>query len=260
MRSLTVPARLRPYLLLVGFALYIPLILDLDARATFVEQCLLGLLTFAVLWLSTRWSPPAERRQVWLCVVVATGFEVIGSIVWGLYRYRFHNLPLYVPPGHGLVYLFGLSAARTAFMARHGRAVGRVALGLAVTWGVAGLTLLPWVTGRVDVEGALCLPIFAWFVLRSPRGVIFTGIFFATSMLEIVGTTVGTWRWEPAMPYLGIPAGNPPSVIAGGYCVIDGSVLIAAGLLDRLRLFLPNRARRSGWRLWPRLRSAPARA
>jgi hypothetical protein len=145
-------------------------------------------------------------------------------------------------------------------MARHGRAAGRVALGLAVAWAVAGLTLLPWATGRIDVEGALCLPIFAWFVLRSPRGAIFTGIFFATSMLEIVGTTVGTWRWEPAMPYLGIPAGNPPSVIAGGYCVIDGSVLIVAGVLDRVRLFLCARGWRSGWKLWPRPRPAPARA
>jgi hypothetical protein len=54
------------------------------------------------------------------------------------------------------------------------------------------------------------------------------------------------------MPYLGIPAGNPPSVIAGGYCVIDGTVLLLAGALDRVAL--P--------RLLPRLRSvaAPAKA
>ena len=93
---------LRPYALQIGFALYIPFILFLDAHLTSIyQQYGLGVLTFAVLYLSTRWSPPSERRQVWLCVVVATGFEIFGSLVWGLYRYQFHNLPLYVPPGHG---------------------------------------------------------------------------------------------------------------------------------------------------------------
>lgn len=230
------PERLRPYVLLIGFALYIPFILELDAHDSFAQQLMLGLLTFAVLWLALRWSPRDERRQVWLLVVVATGFEIVGSILWGLYRYRFHNLPLYVPPGHGLVYLFGLCTARTGFMQRHGRLVSRLTLALAAAWAVAGLTLLPQITGRLDLEGAICLPLFAWFVLRSPRAAVFTGIFFATSMLEIVGTTAGTWRWAAQMPYVGLPAGNPPSVIAGGYCVIDGSVLLLTLLLTRLPL------------------------
>ena len=31
--------------------------------------------------------------------------------MWGLYGYRLDNLPAFVPPGHGLVYLGGLSLA-----------------------------------------------------------------------------------------------------------------------------------------------------
>jgi len=235
---------LRPYALQIGFALYIPLILFVDAHLTSVfQQYGLGLLTFAVLFASTRWSPPSERRQVWLCVVVATGFEIFGSLVWGLYRYQFHNVPLYVPPGHGLVYLFGLSATRTPLFVRHGRAVTRIALALAAGWAISGLTWLPLLTGRVDVLGALCLPIFAWFLLRSPRAGVFAAIFFCTSLLEIFGTGFGNWRWAASAPYLLFPSGNPPSVIAGGYCVIDGTVLLLAGRLGRL----PDLAR-----FWPR--------
>jgi len=226
---------LRPYALQLAFAAYIPFILYLDAHLVSVyEQYALGGLTFFVLYLSTRWSPPAERRQVWLCVVIATGFEVLGSLVWGLYRYQLHNLPLYVPPGHGLVYLFGLTAARTPLFLRHGRAVNRVALALAAGWAISGVTWLPLLTHRVDLLGALCLPVFAWFVLRSPRAAVFAGIFFCTSLLEIFGTSFGNWRWADTAPYLLIPAGNPPSVIAGGYCVIDGTVLLAASALARL--------------------------
>ena len=226
---------LRPYSLQIAFVLYIPLILFLDAHLTRIyPQYGLGLLTFVVLYVSTRWSPPAERRQVWLCVAVATGFEVFGSLVWGLYRYQFHNLPLYVPPGHGLVYLFGLTAARTPLLRTHGRVVTRLALVLATAWAVSGLTWLPLLTGRVDVLGALCLPIFAWFILRSPRAGVFAAIFFCTSLLEIFGTSFGNWRWAATAPYLLFPAGNPPSVIAGGYCVIDGTVLVLASLASRL--------------------------
>lgn len=231
----------RPYALQVGFALYIPFILFVDSRITTIyEQYGLGVLTFAVLWFSTRGSPPEERRQVWLLVLVATGFEIVGSLLWGLYRYRFGNVPLYVPPGHGLVYLFGLTSARTPLFLRHGRAICRYALGLATAWAIAGLTVLPLLTGRVDVEGAICLPIFAWFVLRSPRAGMFAAIFFATSMLEIFGTSFGNWRWAAVAPHVGIGAGNPPSVIAGGYCVIDGSVLLVVTALARMS------------RLWPR--------
>lgn len=215
----------------------------MDARITTIyEQFALGVLTFAVLWFSTRLSLPEERRQVWLLVLVATGFEIVGSLVWGLYRYRFGNVPLYVPPGHGLVYLFGLTSARTPLFLRHGRVICRYALGLATAWAIGGITVLPLVTGRVDLEGALCLPIFAWFVLRSPRAGMFAAIFFATSMLEIFGTSFGNWRWAPVAPYTAITAGNPPSVIAGGYCVIDGSVLLVLVALTRMARLLRRSA------------------
>ncbi len=240
---------LRPYVLQLVFAVYIPFILFVDAHLTTVfQQSGLGILTFGVLYLSTRWSAPSERRQVWLLVVVATGFEIFGSLIWGLYRYQFHNLPLYVPPGHGLVYLFGLTAARTPLFVRHGRVVTRVALGLATLWAISGLTWLPPLTGRVDVLGALCLPLFAGFILRSPRAGVFAAIFFCTTLLEIFGTSFGNWRWAATAPYLLFPQGNPPSAIAGLYCVIDGTVLLLTGQL----VALPDYRK-----LWPR-RPAPA--
>ena len=51
------------------------------------------------------------RAQALGVVVFATVGEVTGSLVWGVYRYRLHNLPLFIPPAHGLVYLSGLALA-----------------------------------------------------------------------------------------------------------------------------------------------------
>jgi hypothetical protein len=234
--------RVRPYWLHIYLLVYTAILLVLDARlGGFWPQCALGLLTFFVLWLCTSRLEPPQRRQVWLCVVVATCFEVFGSLIWGVYRYRLHNIPLYVPPGHGLVYFFGITAASTPVFQRYGRRAALVVLGLCAAWAVGGLTVLPLWTHRLDVQGALCLPVFAWFLLRSPRYALFAAIFIATTDLEIVGTLAGDWTWLPVAPIDHIPSGNPPSAIAGGYCVIDSSVaLVILGLtrLSSLRRFL----------------------
>jgi hypothetical protein len=218
---------LKPYWLHAYLLTYTPLLLLADSRSTALwEQWGLGLLTFAVLYLCTLKAPREQRLQIWLCVGVATCFEIFGSLVWGVYRYRLHNVPLFVPPGHGLVYLFGLLAMTTPMVQQHGKRVAHVVLAGACLWALAGLTVLPAINGRYDLQGAMCLPVFAWFVLRSPRWAVFAAIFIATGELEIFGTALGNWYWMPAAPWTHIPSGNPPSVIAGGYCVIDASVLL----------------------------------
>jgi hypothetical protein len=193
-------------------------------------------LTFTVLFLAALKAPKEQRVQIWVCVAVATCFEVFGSLVWGVYQYRLHNLPLFVPPGHGIVYLFGLLAAQTPLVQRHGRRVAYAVLAAAAAWALLGLTALPVLTGRVDVQGALCLPVFAYFLLRSPRWPLFAAIFIIVSELEIAGTSFGNWFWLASAPWTHIPSGNPPSVIAGGYCVIDGSVLLVTWLAYRVGL------------------------
>ena len=228
---------MQPYWLHAYLLLYIPLGLFADSKITALwQQYLLGLLTFLVLYLAALKAPREQRAQVWTCVAVATCFEVFGSLVWGVYRYRLHNLPLFVPPGHGIVYLFGLLAAQTPVVQRHGRRVAYAVLAVAGAWAALGVTVLPIATGRIDVQGALCLPVFAYFLLRSPRWPLFAAIFVIVSVLEISGTTFGNWYWLPVAPWTHIPSGNPPSAIAGGYGVIDGSVLLVMWFSYRLGL------------------------
>jgi hypothetical protein len=228
--------RLRPYALHAGIALYFPLLLLADAwPATLYQQYGLGILTFLILILATRHSDPAERRQVWLCVLLATGLELFASMVWGVYRYRFGNVPLFVPPGHGLIYLFGLRARRTPLMLARGPLVTRITLIVATAWAVGGLTVLPALTGRWDVAGACWWPILARCLLRSRNSSVYAAIFLVTAELELLGTGLANWTWTPVLPLLMLPVGNPPSAIAGGYCVLDGVVIRLAARLSRLR-------------------------
>src|SRR6516162_8665009 len=96
--------------LLIG---YLAALLALDHFASYPEQIGLGVVTWAVL-IALAWQLPLFQRAMVLGVVFfATIGEVTGSLVWGVYRYRLHNLPLFIPPAHGLVYLAAIALAGT---------------------------------------------------------------------------------------------------------------------------------------------------
>jgi hypothetical protein len=235
-REEAVPSRVSPWFL-VGVLLYAPAVLFIDGRlgAAWPWEYVLGAVTLGALWLWTTRLSPGDRAQVWLCVVVATAFEYLGSQVWGAYRYRFIGIPAFVPFGHGLVYVFAFGVAALPWVRRHERLFTRAVLGLAMAWALAGVGPLAAITGRVDTHGLLWLPIFVGVILFSPRRALFAGIFLAVTDLELAGTYFGAWTWLPWTPWAHVASGNPPSAIAGGYTIIDGSVLVLAGLLARVQ-------------------------
>jgi hypothetical protein len=172
---------------------------------------------------------PIERRAQALGVVAfATIGEVTGSLIWGVYHYRLHNLPIFVPPAHGIVYLTGLSLA--AALRRHARLVVGVAATAATTWALLGLTVLP----RRDVAGAIGVPLLVLFLWRSRNRTIYASVFIVVAALELYGTAIGTWRWAPSLPGLGISDGNPPSGVASGYVWFDVMAMLVAPALLKL--------------------------
>ena len=234
-----------PYLGCLVLALSLPAVLCADSLpVTSAQQHLLGLAMFALLVVASRYSPRDERRLVWLAVVCWTCVELCSSILWGLYRYRLGNVPLFVPPGHGVVYLFGLRASRTPLVQRHDRAVRAAVLVCAGVWSLAGLTVLPQWTGRVDVAGAVLWPLLAFCVWRSSAGSFYAAIFAVTAMLEVVGTARGVWAWAAVQPLTAIPSGNPLSAIAAMYCLID--LLLLRLWRARPRALIRQFARSSG--------------
>jgi hypothetical protein len=202
---------------------FLALLLAVDTQVDLGAQVALGVLTWAVL-LAAIWPLPAIlRAQVIGVVVFATVAEVTGSLVWGVYRYRLHNLPLFIPPAHGIVYLSGLALAGVV---RPRLLVGVAAAGC-VGWGIAGVTVLP----RLDVAGAMCVPLLCVFLWRSRFRAAYAGVFVVVAALELYGTSIGTWRWATELPGLGIPDGNPPSGVASGYVWFDVMALLVAPLL-----------------------------
>ena len=199
---------------------YLAALLAIDTQVGLHVQLALGAVTFAVLAAALRALPPLVRAQAIGVVLFATLGEVTGSLVWGVYHYRLHNLPLFIPPAHGLVYLSGVALSRRV---RARAVVWAAAIG-AAAWGIAGLTLLP----RIDIAGAFGVPLLLVFLWRSRSRATYAGVFLAVGALELYGTSIGTWRWAHDLPGLGIPDGNPPSGVASGYVWFDVMALLVA--------------------------------
>jgi hypothetical protein len=223
-------------------AAYFAGVLWLDRYVDTEQQLLLGASTWIVLLVACRGLGPERLVQVALVVAIATCAEIVGSILWGVYEYRLGNLPAFVPPGHGLVYLTGLRLSECALVRRRPRPFVLSILAIALTWTLAGLTVLP----RLDVAGALGAVIFAACLLWGRAPAIYAGVFVAVGALEWYGTAVGTWQWAETIPALGIPDGNPPSGVASGYVLFDVAALALAplllSLLGRVRAVQPASA------------------
>jgi len=198
--------------------------LGLDHFASPSEQLLLGAATWAILLAACASLGPEDRVRTLLVVVVATCAEVIGSIVLGAYTYRLENLPAFVPPGHGLVFLAGLRISQSEPVRSHRRLFLGVVIAIVAAWGIAGLALL----ARPDVLGAITGAVLVWVLLRGRASTIYAGVFLMVGFLEVYGTSVGAWHWAATTPETPLSSGNPPSGIAGVYVLFDVLAIAAA--------------------------------
>jgi hypothetical protein len=214
--------------------------LALDHFADASEQLLLGAATWLVLFASCSPLSREDRTRALLVVLVATCAEVLGTIVLGAYTYRLDNLPAFVPPGHGLVYLAGLRISQSAPVRRNPKAFVRVVVAIIAAWGAAGLVLL----GRTDALGAITGALLIYVLIRGRTSTLYAGVFLVVGFLEIYGTSIGAWHWAATAPDTPVPTGNPPSGIAGVYVLFDIAAIALAprllAALDRARALAEN--------------------
>ena len=86
--------------------------IPLDALGPPGSQNVVSLWTWgALLWVGWQ-SSALHRRELAACVVLATLGELFLMEVWGLYHYRLLNLPVFIPPGHALVFTAAMRISR----------------------------------------------------------------------------------------------------------------------------------------------------
>jgi hypothetical protein len=214
-----------------AFTAYWLIALPLDSASGADQQLLLSATAWAFLAIALALQSPAVRVQVITLVCVATALEIVGSIVWGAYRYRLGNLPLFVPAGHGLFYLAALRATSLPLLQRHARRIVVAVTVAASAYMVWGLLRPP----LPDLLGFVTWAVFIRFIVRGRYPLLYAVSFVLTMALELYGTGWGIWRWAPVLPGLMLPAGNPPTGIGAGYAAMDGLTRRIVGRLKRAR-------------------------
>ena len=203
---------------------WLSVVLLVDSTASLGVQRLLGVATWVVLLVALRRFAPLVRAQTAVVVAFATVVEYVFSPGLEVYVYRFDNVPAYVPPGHGLVYLSAFALGHAPFVRRHLRlATAATVVGLG-SWAAHGL----WFAERQDALGAVWFGCLVAFLRWGPSTEVYVGAAVVVTWLEVLGTHVGTWTWQPEDPVGWLTIGNPPTGAAGGYGWFDLAALLAA--------------------------------
>jgi len=168
------------------------------------------------------------RAQVLIAVAFATIGEHFASIYMSGYTYRLENVPAFVPPGHGIVYLTAVVLGRSAVFQRHARSI---LLFVVLFGGAWALLALLGISGRKDEIGAILFSIYLFFLFKGRSPMVYLGAFFITTWVELIGTALGTWNWAAIDPASTLAQGNPPSGVAAWYCLVDAVALAGSGWL-----------------------------
>jgi hypothetical protein len=177
----------------------------------------LAWIVFAALWAR---RPRHEKPALLACLLFATAGEAFLSLAWGLYAYRLGNIPLFVPPGHVLLFFLGTQIA--ARIPERGE------------WWIAALAFplvaaLAW-SGH-DTLGPLLYALFLLCLAISPSRRLYATMFVLSLAMELYGTWMGNWIWSADVPWLGLRAANPPLAAGAFYCVLDLLVVSATRAL-----------------------------
>jgi hypothetical protein len=210
----------RRWFLAVAIAIPLGCAIDTQFALTEAQQWLLALPVWAVV-LGVLPELTPRRRAMLLCflplILVA---ELVLSHAAGWYVYRLDNIPPWIIPAHGIVFLTALRAVDTTAISTR-----------ALAWGAGGAQALYGLVNllaRGDEVGAILSAVYVagMIVLPAEGKRFYAAIGIVVAYLEIVGSALGVWVWAPSV--LGLTEANPPSGAVGGYAFVDGAAFVVA--------------------------------
>jgi len=195
--------------------------LALDVHTDLPSQIALSVAVWGVLGY-VLWGADRELRLTLVaCLAIATLGEMFLSLVWGLYAYRLGNIPFFVPPGHALLLLLGLSVSR--------HLSERAALGILAA--AAAYALFMSLAGHDTLAVALFALLAAAALALPKQRRLYASTFVLALALELYGTWLGNWTWVREVPALGLVTTNPPAEAGAFYAALDALTACVALLV-----------------------------
>ncbi len=205
--------------------------LALDAAFGMTGQVLGSLAVWALLLVLLARMTPAWRRTLVIATAFALAAELFFSLVLGWYDYQFLNVPAFVPPGHVLLFLLGPALACRLPQW----------LVIAVPLAAGAWALWASLTGIGPFDGLLCAVFLLAYRFGRSRPTYALMLLLALA-LELWGTGLGNWRWQPVVPGLGLATVNPPLLAGTFYALFDMYVMLSARACHRHFGDLPGAA------------------
>jgi len=173
-------------------------------------------------WLAN--SAPETRTGMILCVAYATAGEIFLSLGWGLYEYRLHNIPLFVPPAHALIFALGMAICRR--------------MPDSIIWAVPlaaapPVLILAWI--GADTMGLILYTLLVLCMVFSNGRKLYAVMFMLSLGLEVYGTAIGNWVWLYEVPVVDWTTMNPPLAAGTFYCMLDMLVVTTMNAVRRRR-------------------------
>jgi hypothetical protein len=142
--------------------------------------------------------------------------------VWGLYQYRLLNLPLFIPPGHALVFTAAIRMSRRvpSWFPWSVFAAGAVYVAYAASTGI-------------DRQGLIWFAVLAGFMKWGREQNLYGVAFIIALAVETFGTSLGGGRYHPVEPWFGLTTTNPPVFVGAIYCTLEVMVRRIGALEDQ---------------------------
>lgn len=156
-----------------------------------------------------------ERAEMLAVLAIATPLELLASELWHLYEYRSGLMPLFVPPGHWLLFAIGRRAS-TSLPKRALRALLWAALPLVAAFAWTG----------ADTTGIILFVLLVLFVRFGPEPALYVSMVWLALPMEVLGTSLGNWSWASTVPGTALSMTNPPLLCGTAYAF--GDLLVAS--------------------------------
>lgn len=163
-------------------------------------------------------SPSRIKELMIYAVILGVIGEHFFSIGLDMYTYRLGNVPLYVPPGHAIVYMAAIFFCKQSIVKKY-----RLTLEKYFTIFILVYSTLFLIFAQ-DIFGFVMSLLVIFLLQKHPRErLFFFSMYIVVAFLEIIGTNYGCWSW-PKTAYGVIPflkSSNPPSGISLFYFLLD---------------------------------------
>jgi len=165
-----------------------------------------------------RTAPRKLQKIMFYGLFIALAGEVLFSLVLGMYEYRLENIPVYVPPGHAIIYACVYYFIREPGVIKYQPAIEKLLLAFAIAYGIF------WLVYANDVYGFICLIALLVIYKHYTNSRLFLlSMYAVVAYLEQIGTLYGCWFWPEIAfnSWTWLPSGNPPSAISVFYFTFD---------------------------------------